>query len=197
MNMVRSMLSEKKIPKKFWPEAVNWTIHILKRSPTFSVKNKTPEEAWSGIKPSVDHFKVFGCIAHAHVPDCKRTKLDDKSIKRVLLGIGKESKAYRLYDPTSQKIIVSRDVVFEENESWNWDESQESDQIVDLEWGDSAEEQALNDERTSSEGLASPEGIDQHVNPDVSETGGSSTSFIPIDESSIHAERERRRDLLG
>ena len=45
MNMVRSMLSKKKIPKKFWPEAVNWTIHILNRSPTFPVKNKTPEEA--------------------------------------------------------------------------------------------------------------------------------------------------------
>ncbi|GJU34055.1 retrovirus-related pol polyprotein from transposon TNT 1-94 [Tanacetum coccineum] len=34
MNMVRSMLSGKKLPKIFWPEAVNWTVHILNRSPT-------------------------------------------------------------------------------------------------------------------------------------------------------------------
>ncbi|KAL0420697.1 UNVERIFIED_CONTAM: Retrovirus-related Pol polyprotein from transposon RE1 [Sesamum latifolium] len=46
--MVRSMLSEKKIPKTFWPEAVNWAVHVLNRSPTIAVKNQVPEEAWSG-----------------------------------------------------------------------------------------------------------------------------------------------------
>jgi transposase InsO family protein len=45
MNLVRSMLSEKKIPQTFWPEAVNWMIYILNRSPTLAVKNITPEEA--------------------------------------------------------------------------------------------------------------------------------------------------------
>lgn len=29
MNMVRSMLTKKDIPKKFWPEAVNWSVHVL------------------------------------------------------------------------------------------------------------------------------------------------------------------------
>ena len=101
MNMVRSMLSEKKIPRTFWPEAVNWTVHVLNRSPTFAVKNQTPEEAWSGVKPSVEHFKVFGCVSHMHVVDSRRKKLDDKSLSCVLLGIGEESKAYRLYDPVS------------------------------------------------------------------------------------------------
>ena len=37
MNMVRSMISEKKLPKTFWLEAVNWTVHILNRSPTLVV----------------------------------------------------------------------------------------------------------------------------------------------------------------
>jgi hypothetical protein len=32
MNLVWSMLLEKKIPKMFWPEAVNWTVNILNRS---------------------------------------------------------------------------------------------------------------------------------------------------------------------
>ncbi|CAL8115491.1 unnamed protein product [Prunus armeniaca] len=55
--MVRSMLSEKKIPKTFWPEAVNWTFYVLIRCPTLAVKNVTPQEAWSGLKPSVEHFR--------------------------------------------------------------------------------------------------------------------------------------------
>ena len=107
MNMVRSMLSEKNIPRVFWPEAVNWTIHVLNRSPTLAVKNMTPEEAWNGSKPSVEHFRVFGCLSNVHVPDSKRIKLDDKSMKCILLGISEESKAYRLFDPVSKKIMVS------------------------------------------------------------------------------------------
>jgi hypothetical protein len=111
MNMVRSMLSEKQVPKNLWPEAINWTAHVLNRSPTLAVKDMTPEEAWSGVKPDVDYFRVFGCIGHVHVLDSKRKKLDDKSFQCVLLGMSEEFKAYRLYDPASKKIVVSRDVV--------------------------------------------------------------------------------------
>ena len=32
----------------------------------------------------------------------------------MLLGVSEESKAYRLYDPATKRIVVSRDVVFEE-----------------------------------------------------------------------------------
>lgn len=128
------MLAKKKIPKLFWPEAVNWTVHVLNRSPTFAVKNRTPEEAWNGYKPYVDHFRIFGCISHVHVPDSRRIKLDDKSLKCIFFGVSEESKAYRLFDPVSQKVIVSRDVVFNENQSWNWDESHEAAILADLEW---------------------------------------------------------------
>ena len=123
MNMVQSMLSKKKRPKTFWPEAVNWIVHILNRCPTLPVKNMTPEETWSGVKPSIEHFRVFGCISHVHVPDIKRTKLEDKSFTCVLLGVSEESKAYRLYDLIAKKIVIRRDVVFEEDKSWDWDKS--------------------------------------------------------------------------
>jgi len=53
MNMVRSLLLNKKMPKMFWPEAVNWSVHILNRGPTLAVKNMTLEEAWSVLKPAV------------------------------------------------------------------------------------------------------------------------------------------------
>lgn len=120
LNMVRCLLSEKEMPKFFWPEAVRWGLHVLNRSLTVAVKGKTPEECWSGEKPNVAYFRVFGCIANVHIPDMKRVKLDEKSHRCVFLGVSEESKAYRLYDPTAKKLFVSRDVVFEENESWNW-----------------------------------------------------------------------------
>ena len=110
--MVISLLAKGKVPKSFWPEAVNWSINVLNRSPTFSVQNMTPEEAWSGRKPVVDHFRIFGCVAYAHIPDEKRKKLDDKGEKCVFLGVSEHSKAYKLFNPSTNKIVTSRDVIF-------------------------------------------------------------------------------------
>lgn len=80
---------------------------------------------------NVKYFRVFGCIANVHIPDRKRAKLDEKSHRCVFLGVSDESKAYRLYDhdayrlydPDAKRVIISRDVMFEENESWNWTQS--------------------------------------------------------------------------
>lgn len=120
MNMVRCMLIARKVPKTFWTEAVNWTFYVLNRCPTLAVKNITPQEAWSGVKPSVDHFRVWGCVAHVHVPKEKRGKLDDRSFACVFLGVSDESKGYRLFDPKTKRVVVSKDVVFEEEKSWDW-----------------------------------------------------------------------------
>ncbi|KAL6320051.1 hypothetical protein AAG906_004445 [Vitis piasezkii] len=130
LNMVRSLLARGKIPKSFWPEAVNWSIHVLNRSPTFSVQNMTPEEAWSGRKPAVDHFKIFGCIAYAHVPDEKRKKLDDKGEKCVFLGVSEASKAYKLFNPLTKK-IVTRDMLFLMRRALNWNGQQPTQVIFD------------------------------------------------------------------
>jgi hypothetical protein len=77
---------------------------VLNRSPTLVVRNITPEEARSQIKPSVSYFKIFGCIVYVHIPNNKITKLDDKSLKCVFLGVSGELKAYRLFDPLSKKL---------------------------------------------------------------------------------------------
>ena len=53
------------------------------------------------------------------MPDNKIINLDDKSLSCVMLGVSERSKAYQLYDPTSQRIIISRDVVFEEDKNWD------------------------------------------------------------------------------
>jgi len=64
-----------------------------------------------------EHFRIFGCMAHVHIPNVRRTKLDAKSIPCVLLGLSEKSKAYKLYDPVEKKIVLSRDVVFDEEKS--------------------------------------------------------------------------------
>nr|KYP60819.1 Retrovirus-related Pol polyprotein from transposon TNT 1-94 [Cajanus cajan] len=124
MNMVRCMLTARDVPKEYWPEAANLATHILNRCPTSVLPNMTPEEAWKERKPSVTHLKVFGCIGYVHVPDVTRKKLDEKSIKCVYVGVSEESKAFRMYNPETKKIIISRDVVFDEMEKWDWKKSE-------------------------------------------------------------------------
>ena len=62
-----------------------------------------PEEAWSGIKHSVIHMRVIGCVAYAHVSDESRKKLDNEGEKCIFVGHSDESKAYKLYNPSTKK----------------------------------------------------------------------------------------------
>ncbi|CAH9074818.1 unnamed protein product [Cuscuta europaea] len=54
------------------------------------------------------------------MPDQKHSKLDDKTEKFVFIGYDKHSKGYKLYNPVTKKIIVSRNVQFDEEASWDW-----------------------------------------------------------------------------
>ena len=94
---------------------------MLNRSPTKSLDDKTPYEAWTGIKPNVDHLRVFGCLAHVKIVSGNLKKLEDKSKPMAFIGYEKGSKAYRVYDPFTGKIHLTGDVIFEESVGWNWE----------------------------------------------------------------------------
>lgn len=157
----------------------------------------TPEEAWSGVKPFVEHLRVFGCTAHTHVPDVQRKKLEDKSRSCVLFGMSAESKGYRLYDPLCKKVIVSRDVVFEEEKKWNLDESYAELIKLDLEWGNEKhhgedEESGQNSAEELSEEITNDEEVEEfETSSDIPE-GSSSAVVIPTGSSSIVPVRDRR-----
>ena len=89
-----------------------------------NVHLKTPEEAWSSFKPSVSHLRVFGCIAYAKIPEARRTKLDDKGEKCIFFGYGDRIMGYKLCNPITNKVIMSRDVIFEEEGMWDWEQEE-------------------------------------------------------------------------
>ena len=92
----RSMLLDANLPQRFWAEAVSTATYLRNRCPTRAVEGKTPYEAWHGTKPRVDHLRVFGCTAYAHIPKSERGKFDSKARKCILLGYGSNTKGYRL-----------------------------------------------------------------------------------------------------
>jgi hypothetical protein len=90
----------------------------MNRTLATTVHGMTPKEKFIGKKPNVSHLRVFGCIRYVHVPDEKRSKLDPKAEKCIFIGYSLEQKGYRCFNPSTQKLQVSRDVVFDEMVSW-------------------------------------------------------------------------------
>jgi hypothetical protein len=122
VEMARCLLKSMKVPGCFWGEAVMVAVYLLNRAPTKSLNGKTPYEAWFGKKPGVHHLRTFGCMAYAKKLGPGVSKLSDRSIPGVFLGYEPGSKAYRIYDPVNRKLIISRDVLFDERKGWNWGE---------------------------------------------------------------------------
>lgn len=158
VELVRSMLSDAMLPKKFWAEALSTAVYLRNRSPSKIVQGKTPFEALPNEKPDVGHLKAFGCLCYPHVVKDERQKFDPKARKCILLGYGTQTKAYRLYDVVREKVFFSRDVVFEEAK--NGIEKEPTSKVsetgcVQLEWsseeGHSETENIHEEEQLSSQ----------------------------------------------
>ncbi|KAG8473450.1 hypothetical protein CXB51_035780 [Gossypium anomalum] len=111
MEKVRCMLSNSNLPKSFWAEAASTACFLINRSPSVAIKKKTPQEVWSGNPANYFDLKIFGCPAYVHV---NNGKLEPRSIKCVFLGYKAGVKGYKLWCPENRKVVISRDVVFDE-----------------------------------------------------------------------------------
>lgn len=76
-----------------------------------------PEEAWSGNKPSINHFNIFGSLCYRHVPDQRRKKMDDKSENMIFVGYNATG-SYKVYIPKNEEVTFNEDVYFDEACSW-------------------------------------------------------------------------------
>ena len=98
-----------------WPnlsgaEAVNTVVFLLNILPTRALTNLTPFEAWHGYKPKVSNLRIFGCLCFYLTHSIGRDKLDQRWKAGIFMGYSSQSKAYRVYCPAENKVIVSRDV---------------------------------------------------------------------------------------
>lgn len=119
LNMTKSILKAKEMPRRFQGEATSTIVYILNRYPTKKIVEKTPYEALTGLKPNVGHLRVFGSTCFRHVPGQLRKKLDDRCQDMMLIGYHLTG-AYKLYSPSNDKLMMSRDVLMGESNGWNW-----------------------------------------------------------------------------
>jgi hypothetical protein len=115
LEITRVLLFQSKIPKTFWSDAVLTATYLINRLPSINLNYKSILEIFYKRKIIIDYLRVFECVCYVH--NNKRDKLDYTSIKAIFLGYSTK-KGYKCYDPINKKYYISRDITFQENETY-------------------------------------------------------------------------------
>ncbi|KAK4403220.1 Copia protein [Sesamum angolense] len=107
--MIRSMMSFTKLPLSFWGYALETAARLLNIGPSKTVA-QTPYQIWHGKPVSYKYLRV--CGSPAYVKRLVGDKLDSRSSLCRFIGYLKETTGYYFYNPSEQKVFVSRNVVF-------------------------------------------------------------------------------------
>ena len=83
-------------------------------------------KAWSGHKPDVTHFNIFGSKAWARIPTEKRNALQPQIQEYLFVGNYEDSKGYNLINLSTNKYFIEISVRFQE------------EPLVDVEVGESS-----------------------------------------------------------
>jgi hypothetical protein len=100
------MIQSNILSLKYLVKYINYEKYKLNHTLTKDLKNIiTLEESWNNINPNVIHFRVFGSVAWAHIPDEKMKALQPKSGSVFLLVILKMSKVTDFFNLIQIKLL--------------------------------------------------------------------------------------------
>jgi hypothetical protein len=117
VEMTRMMLDEHRTPRCFWADAISTACYISNRIFLCLILHLTPFELRFGRKPSVSHFRPFGCkcfiLKHGNLD-----KFESRSFDVILLGYTPHGRSYRVYNLENNTVVESCDVTFDETTSY-------------------------------------------------------------------------------
>ena len=123
---IRAILSTAGLPNSCWTKAAKNVCYVINRSPSTAIELKTPMEIWTEKLTDYSHIHAFGCPVYVMYNAQERIKLDLKSKKYIFLGYTDKVKGYCLWDPTAHKIVISKDVIFVEDQLQRRDDDDDS-----------------------------------------------------------------------
>ena len=110
------MLDDSGLPNKYLGEEIVTANHIQKLLPVTGC-DKTPYQTWNQQKPNLNCIRRFGCKAYIAIPKERRQNLDGKAKDLIFVGYEEGTKGYRLLDTATDRITISRYVIFIEGDS--------------------------------------------------------------------------------
>ena len=86
LDLVRSMLHHKSLPKHFWAEALATAVYVRNRVTSRSLpSNITPYHLWFGKAPDLSHMRVFDAQCWYVVPKKDVQKLDARTPEALMI----------------------------------------------------------------------------------------------------------------
>ncbi|PKU80445.1 Retrovirus-related Pol polyprotein from transposon TNT 1-94 [Dendrobium catenatum] len=110
----RALLLTASLPHSYWAEAVTTAVYLINRLPSLTIHNQTPLELMYNRKPEYKELRIFGCKCYPLSPSQHRSKLAPTASPCVFLGYSDIYKGYRCLNLQTNKIVVSRHVIFHE-----------------------------------------------------------------------------------
>jgi hypothetical protein len=86
----------------------------LSRLPSKTIHAACPHLTLFGSTPSYEHLRVFGCACYPNIAATALPKLAPRSTRCVFLGYS-DHKGYRCLDLSTNRLLVSRHVIFDED----------------------------------------------------------------------------------
>ena len=117
---VRTLLLSSGLPANLWGEAVQYLTWVKNRLVHSALGGeKSPYELWFGVKPALAMVRTWGSMVCSLLPEPTRDgKLSPRGRMFVLLGVDDRSKAWRVMDPYTRQVQISRNVRFTESVMW-------------------------------------------------------------------------------
>jgi hypothetical protein len=91
------------------------TVYVQNKSLHQTLKNITPEEVFTRMKPEIKHFRLFGCPMYFHVPKEKKSKLDPLERKDIV-NLQRHYRSTPLVRDRlrqAENIVLEKEIVFQ------------------------------------------------------------------------------------
>ncbi len=112
----RTILIAAGLSHGFWAEAMAYIIYTRNRSPHSAIAMRTPFELWEGRLPDLSHMHAFGTPVTVMLTEAQRgSKLNAKAEDGLFIGYDDEPKSYRIWVPARHRVVISRNVEFNEH----------------------------------------------------------------------------------
>ena len=119
------MLHNKDVARNLWGEAVNTACHTVNRVYFRPGTKKTSYELWKRRKPNVKYFIIFGSTCFIFKDRENMRKFDSQSDEGIFLGYSFTSKADRVYNKRTKKVMETMNVVIDESSEFGFEKFSE------------------------------------------------------------------------
>lgn len=125
IEVIRTILHQNQLPFQLWGEIMQSAAHVYNLTTHSALDETTPYQALFGEKPAVNLLRPIGVTCHYILENT--LKFAAKGQEGKLLGYHRFSKAYRIWNPVENKIVVNYNVKFDNTE---WKQETGNDQSL-------------------------------------------------------------------